>query len=97
MTDHKKPSEEHAAAQEQALFDGFEHLLHAGMFDSANALLFMLDVATMTPTEILLVLTITFYGKSKMSARPWFVHRAEEALTAKLGEQRAKALMEYRR
>ena len=50
-----------------------------------------------SPEEILVILTITSYAKDKLSRREAYLERAERALVAKLGADRAASLLENRR
>lgn len=71
--------------------------LRAGHFDSADALLDLLDPELLAPGVTLAALTITSHGQVNRRAREDFLERSERALRSLLGPERAEALLAPRR
>lgn len=55
------------------------------------------DLDTLSEASILGALTITFWGKDKLTTRDKFLKRAEYVLKARLGDERAEKLLKNRR
>ncbi len=74
-----------------------ERLFRKGKFQVVDQALTYLKVDAI-PSEVLLgILTITFHAKEHLPSRPAFLAEAEPVLIARLGSQRANALLKYRR
>lgn len=74
-----------------------EPTLRAGRFAEADEYLTALDVGAASPLVLIGILSLTFWGKEKMLARPAFLVRAEERVRATLGPARAESLLAARR
>lgn len=74
-----------------------EPLLRKGEFTVVDAWLAREDPEDLDPVATLAALTITFWGKDKLTKRDLFLERAEVALKRQLGTQRAEALLRHRR
>jgi len=55
------------------------------------------DLDALAPVSILGALTISYWGKDKLTRRESFLQRAEIVLKEKLGEERAEKLLKNRR
>lgn len=55
------------------------------------------DLDALSPTSIIGALSITYWGKDKLTRRDPFLQRAEVVLKEKLGEERAEKLLKHRR
>lgn len=74
-----------------------EAQLREGNFDYVDKWMDHVDVESLADVSILGVLTITFWGKDKLSRRDAFLQRAEIILKQRLGEERAEKLLVRRR
>lgn len=79
------------------LLDWLETNLSNSHFNVVNDYLKNIDIESLYSTDILLVLTITFYAKDKLINRNEFLEKAELILIKRLGEDRAEKLLFYRR
>jgi hypothetical protein len=55
------------------------------------------DLDALSPTSIIGALSISYWGKDKLTRREAFLQRAEIVLKEKLGEERAEKLLFRRR
>jgi len=74
-----------------------EEMMRLGRWTEANAYLRKLAPEQMSESEILMVLTITSYGKTRLVERPTFLATSERVLVERLGDERASILLERRR
>lgn len=74
-----------------------ENLLRNGEFATVDEYLSSVNLETLSSTSILGALTITFWGKDKLSKREQFLKRSEVILKKNLGETRAEKLLRWRR
>ena len=74
----------------------FEALLRAGDYRRVDELLESRPGEADTEAEIVAILSITFHGKEELRQRAAFVDRARTFLADRLGDKRARALMEHR-
>jgi len=86
---------------DQAQLEGvivlLEHHLSDGDFAFVDAWFDHADLDVLSPTSIIGALSISYWGKDKLSRRDQFLQRAEVVLKAKLGEERAEKLLFRRR
>lgn len=81
---------------EEVLFWLEERLRH-GEFNIVDLWLDNADPNCLNSTAILAALTITFWGKDKLTKRDGFLALAEPLLKERLGEERANKLLLHRR
>lgn len=79
------------------LLDEYESLLYKGEFEEVDRRLTLLDPSSVSTVGILVVLTITYWGKDKLTARDGFLARAEPVMKSRLGEERGENLLKNRR
>lgn len=76
----------------------FEYWLSAGKFEYVNDLLRVFPVDAAAPATLLAILSITSHAsRDQLPYRLFFLMHAEDRLTATLGTERAKKLLEHRR
>ncbi len=74
-----------------------EENLRMGNFLVVDDWLSSIDISSLNSASIVGALSITFWGKDKLSKRDYFLARAEEQLNKNLGSKRAFKLLENRR
>jgi hypothetical protein len=73
-----------------------DHLRH-GRFNLVDQYLITVPVSELESSSIIGVLSITFWGKDKLSNRNIFLEQAESILKNRLGVERAENLLKNRR
>ena len=81
----------------QALLNSLEKDLRFNRFSKVDNYLKNVSVIDLEAIDILVVLTITSYGKDHLPSRSIFLEQAESALKIKLGAERAENLLKNRR
>jgi len=74
-----------------------EERLRNGDFAFVDSWLNYADLDALSEASIIGALSITYWGKDKLSTRDAFLKRAEVVLKERLGEERAEKLLKRRR
>lgn len=90
-------SEEDDQRQVEIVLEWLEERLREGHFDIVDMWLSNVDLTLLNSTSILAALTITFWGKDKLTKRDDFLERIKPLLKERLGEERANKLLLHRR
>jgi hypothetical protein len=80
----------------EAMLRVFERQLREGNFNYVDQILTMAVVEKLSPTVLIGMLSITFWGKPELPARVRFAERVYVSLLVRLGEKRAQTLLENR-
>jgi len=79
------------------LLGWLEKNLREGNFSIIDKYLNDTSVNDLESVDILIILTITFWGKDNLPNRNIFLQRSEHVLKARLGVERGESLLKYRR
>jgi hypothetical protein len=83
--------------QVEAVLGWLEERLREGHFNIVDMWLEKVPIEALNSTSIIAALTITFWGKDKLTQRDGFLARVEPVLKERLGEERANKLLLHRR
>jgi len=81
----------------EKIIDYLEENLRNSNFEAVDTWLNTSIVSELTDAGIIAALTISYWGKEKLTQREDFLSRAEPILKERLGEERAEKLLRFRR